>query len=297
MKVKNTLLRFSVFNFLAVLFGPIFCEAQSTDLLRLEYLRIPQNETGVQTSRYKFLINAPVKLKNEDFLVFGGEYNEFDVDFSEDLGFDTSIVNKLRIIDLNLGYIKRWNNDWRLIGVLTPRIASNLTTGISGDDFFFNATATFLKNKTDVDKPFRIVLGLSFNSTTGLPIPLPLVSYYKRFHPKWSYTLGIPRSNFKYHPSDKHTFQLAFLLDGYFINIQEDFQLDNGLTASRISLSAVVGTLGYQYNISKIMSLYILAGRTLLQEGILRNNKRDRVLILNNDPNFYIRTGFKISIF
>lgn len=295
--MNKGLLRFFVIGFLLVLLAPVFCNAQSTDLVRLEYLRIPENETGVQTSRYKFLINAPVKLKNEDFLIFGGEYNEFDVDFSQDLGFDTSIVNKLRIIDLNLGYIKRWNDDWRLIGVITPRIASNLTTGITGDDFFFNATATFLKNKTDVDKPFRIVLGLSFNSTTGLPIPLPLVSYYKRFHPKWSYTLGIPRSNFKYHPSNKHTFQLAFLLDGYFINIQEDFQLDNGLTASRISLSAVVGTLGYQYNFSKIMSLYVLAGRTLLQEGILRNDKRDRVLILNNDPNFYIRTGFKISIF
>ena len=296
MSISKPFIRILMYGLL-VLVSSVFCYAQSTDLVRLEYLRIPENETGVQTSRYKFLINAPVKLKNEDFLVFGGEYNEFDVDFSQDFGFNTSIVNKLRIIDLNLGYIKRWNSDWRLIGVLTPRIASNLTTGINGDDFFFNATATFLKSKTDVDKPFRIVLGLSFNSTTGLPIPLPLVSYYKRFHPNWSYTLGIPRSNFKYHLSEKHTFQFAFLLDGYFINIQEDFQLDNGLTASRISLSAVVGTLGYQYNISKIMSLYILAGRTLLQEGILRNDKRDRVLILNNDPNFYIRTGFKISIF
>jgi len=260
--------------FLMLLALPVGAFAQSTDLVRLEYLRIPENDSGIQTSRYKFLINAPLKLKNEDFFVLGGEYNEFDIDFSQDLGFDTSIVNKLRIIDLNLGYIKKWNDDWRLIGIITPRIASNLTTGISGEDFFFNATATFLKTKNDVDKPFRIVLGLSFNSTTGLPIPLPLISYYKRFHPKWSYTLGIPRSNFK-----------------------EDFELENGFTASKISLSALVGTLGYQYNFNEIMSIYVLAGSTVLQEGILRNDKRDRVLTLNDEPNFYIRTGFKISIF
>jgi len=180
--------------FLMLLALPVGAFAQSTDLVRLEYLRIPENDSGIQTSRYKFLINAPLKLKNEDFFVLGGEYNEFDIDFSQDLGFDTSIVNKLRIIDLNLGYIKKWNDDWRLIGIITPRIASNLTTGISGEDFFFNATATFLKTKNDVDKPFRIVLGLSFNSTTGLPIPLPLISYYKRFHPKWSYPLSFRKT-------------------------------------------------------------------------------------------------------
>ncbi len=286
------------FSCLCLLFlGMTWTKAQSSDLVRLEYLRIPQNDTGIQTSRYKFLINAPIKINAEDYLVVGGEYNEFDIDFTRELEFDESVVNKLRIIDLNLGFIKKWNDDWRLIGIITPRIASNFTNGVGGDDFFFNATATFLKDKKDVDKPFRIVLGLSFNSTTGLPIPLPLVSYYKRFHPNWSYTLGIPRSNFKYHLSKKHTFQLASLLDGYFINIQEDFELQNGDTASRISLSALVGTLGYQYNITKEMSLYILGGRTILQEGILRNDKRERVLTLNNEPNFYLRTGFKISIF
>ncbi len=288
----------SVIGCLCILIlGVVGAKAQSSDLVRLEYLRIPQNDTGIQTSRYKFLINAPIKVNADDYLVVGAEYNEFDIDFSQDLEFNESVVDKLRIIDLNLGFIKKWNDNWRLIGIITPRIASNLTSGVSGDDFFFNATATFLKDKKDVDKPFRIVLGLSFNSTTGLPIPLPLVSYYKRFHPKWSFTLGIPRSNFKYHLSKKHTFQLASLLDGYFINIQEDFVLQDGATASRISLSALVGTLGYQYNITKEMSLYILGGRTILQEGILRNDKRERVLTLNNEPNFYLRTGFKISIF
>ncbi|MDT0608205.1 DUF6268 family outer membrane beta-barrel protein [Croceitalea rosinachiae] len=271
--------------------------SQSTDLVRVEYLRIPENDTGIQTSRYKFLLNAPIKVNTNNYLVIGAEYNQFDVDYSRELPFDKSELQKFHIIDMNLGYITKWNENWRFIGILTPRFASNFTNGIISDDFFFNATATLWKEKKNVEKPFRIVLGLSFNSTTGLPIPLPLVSYYKRFHPNWSYTLGIPKMNFKYHPNKKNTIQMALLLDGYFINVQDDIELPDNMVGSKISLSALVGIVGYQYNITKMMSLYVLGGRSFIQEGILRNDRRDRTFLLNSEANFYLRTGFKISIF
>ena len=271
--------------------------AQSSDLFRLEYQRIPENDTGINTSRYRALVNIPFKLNENNYLVVGGEYNEFDIEFKKSAPFDKAQVEKLHIIDFNLGYITKWNDNWRLVGIVTPRVASNLTEGISSDDIFFNATASFWKEAKDADKPFRIVLGLSFNSTTGIPIPLPLVSYYRRFHPKWSYTLGIPKSNMRYHISDKHSLQLALLLDGYFINIQDDFQLPDGEVGSRISLSALVGTLWYQYNINKNMSFYATFGRSILLEGTLRNDARDDVFLLNNEANLFLRGGFRISIF
>ena len=271
--------------------------AQSTDLVRVEYLRIPNNNVGIETSRYKFSLNVPIKLDEDSYVVLGGEYNQFDVDFLEDFPFPKTELEKLQIIDLNLGYITKWNETWSFIGIITPRLASNFTDGILSDDFFINATATLLKERKDVDKPFRIVVGLSFNSTTGVPIPLPFLSYYKRFHPNWSYTLGIPKMNFKYHPDKKNTLQMALLLDGYFINVQDDIVLPDNTLGSRISLSAIIGVLGYQYNINKLMSLYVLTGRSFIQEGILRNDQRDRTFLLNNEPNFYLRTGFKIGIF
>lgn len=270
--------------------------AQSTDILRVDYLRIPENDTGISTSRYKFLLNVPIKVGWDNFLVTGAEYNRFDVDFSQDLPFDKSELDSFHVFDLNLGYITKWNDNWRLITIVTPRLASNFTNGVSSDDFFFNATATFWKEQNKAEKPFRIILGLSYNSTTGLPFPLPLISYYKRFHPKWSYTLGIPRMNFKYHPTERHTLQMALLLDGYFINIQDDILLPDSSIGTRISLSSLVGALGYQYNITKSMSFYTLIGRSIEQEGKLRNDQRDDVFLLNDEANLYIRTGFKISI-
>ncbi|WP_343485701.1 DUF6268 family outer membrane beta-barrel protein [Allomuricauda sp. d1] len=271
--------------------------AQSSDVLRIDYLRIPKNASGIETSRYKFLLNIPIKLNEDNYLVAGAEYNQFDVGYSVELPFDNSELDTFHIVDFNLGHITKWNENWRLITVVTPRLASNFVKSPDGDDFFFNATATFLKDVPEGDKPFRLVLGLSFNSTTGLPFPLPLVSYYKRFHPKWSYTLGIPRTNFRYHLTEKQFLQASVLLDGYFINIQNDIALPDGRTGSRISLSALVAALGYQYRIAKRTSFYVLMGHTIEQEGILRNDKRDNVFTLNRDGNFYLRGGFKISIF
>lgn len=280
-----------------VLGGMTAVTAQSTDLFRVEYLRIPENDSGIKTSRYKILLNAPFKINKKDFLVLGGEYNQLNLEFREEFPFDKNEIGKLHVIDFNIGYITKWNDNWRLVGIVTPRIASNLTEGTLTDDFFFNATATFWKENDTAEKPYRIVLGLSFNSTTGLPIPLPLVSYYRRFHPNWSFTLGIPKSNFKYHPSNKHTFQLSLQLDGYYINIQDNIELSNGQVGSKISLSALVANVGYQYNLNKNMAFYTLFGQSIFLDSKLRDDNRNDVFLLNNESNLFLRAGFRVSIF
>ena len=277
---------------------PLAIWSQSTDIFRFEYLNIPENDTGIKTQRYKMLFNLPIRLSDKkNYLITGAEYNRFDVGYSREFPFDKSELIRFHVVDLNVGYLSKWNENWNLVTILTPRLASNFTDGVMTDDFFINATASFWKESPDAEKPFRIVLGLSFNSTTGLPIPLPVVSYYRRFHPKWSYTLGIPKTNFKYHLGKKHTLEMALFLDGYFINIQDDIPLPDGQLASRISLSALLTTIGYQYNISKRMSFFAMAGRSIEQEGILRNDDRGNVFLLNDESNLYLRTGFKISIF
>ena len=272
--------------------------AQSTDIFRLEYLNIPENESGVKTQRYKALLNVPIKLNEKDeYLAIGGEYNRFDMGYTADLPFDKKEMIRFHIIDFNLGLIKKWNEDWNLVTILTPRIASNLLDGIIKEDFFMNASAAFWKEKPKADKPFRIVLGLTYNSTAGVPVPLPLIHYYRRFHPDWSFVLGVPKSNLKYHLDKRHSFELASFLDGYFMNLQNDIVLDNGSVASRISFNTLVGSLGYQYNVTESISFFAIAGTTLIQEGKLRNKERGEVFLFNKDPNFYIRTGFKIGIF
>lgn len=289
------ILRFNLV--LALSLWATFLCAQNTDIFRAEYLLIPENETGIRTARYKLSINLPFKVGKQDYLIAGGEYNAFDVDTQNPLPFDNSQLENFHVIDLNIGYITKWNENWRLVGIVTPRIASNLDNRITMEDIFFNATATFWKEKSDAPKPFRILVGLTFNSTTGLPIPLPLISYKKQFHPKWSFNVGIPKMNFSYLPSENHSIQASFLLDGYFVNLQNDIVLPDGQLGSRLSFTALIAGLEYRYRFTQQSSLYFVAGRSLIQEARIRDEKRNNVYILNSQPNFYLKAGYKISIF
>src|SRR5690606_5518701 len=145
---------------LLVLFAILFGQqvrAQNTDIFRLEYLNIPVNDTGVKTQRYKALINFPIKLnEKKEYLVIGGEYNRFDMGYSADLPFNKKEMIRFHIIDFNVGLVKKWNENWNLVGILTPRVASNLLDGVVRDDLFMNASAAFWKEKPNADKPFRI---------------------------------------------------------------------------------------------------------------------------------------------
>ena len=271
--------------------------AQSTDILRIEYTSLPDGDGNNRLDRYKVLFNAPINVGADRYLILGSEYNMIDIQRNQGLPFDDSELNKLHVVDVNVGYIFKINPRWRFIGIITPRLASNFTNGIEGGDFLVNATATLWKERKDIEKPFRLVLGLTYNSTTGLPVPLPLINYYKRFHLKWSYVLGIPKSNLRFHLSEKHSFISALFLDGYFVNVQNDILLPDDTIGSSLSLSAVVGALGYQYNISRVISFYGWGGYTMRGSSILRDDKRKKVFVISDNPGLYFKAGFKISIF
>ncbi len=281
------------------LFLGSFCsvQGQTTDLFRLEYTVIPENQFGIRTNRYRAAVNVPVKLGEERYLVTGMEYNRYEFEFDVALPFEVQTLERLHIVDLNLGYICKIHPDWRMVTILTPRLASNFERGIDNNDFLINGSLLFWKDMASNEKPERLILGLSFNSATGLPYPLPVINYNKRFHPKWSYTLGIPRMDFKYHLNDTHEFQSVLFLDGYFVNIQNEIALPDDIVGASISLSALVGAVGYQYKFNKMISLYALAGYSVIQEGLIRDGNRDRAFTLNDEGNFYLRTGFKIAIF
>ncbi|MEP3211351.1 MAG: DUF6268 family outer membrane beta-barrel protein [Maribacter sp.] len=286
--------------FCCLLFLLISCFglSQTPDLLRLEYTAIPENDSGIRTNRYRAVLNAPIKIKEHNYLVIGGEYNTYEFRVGQPLPFETSTLERLHIVDFNLGYSFKWNETWRFVGAVQPRLASNFVLGIENNDFRVNLSAVLLKEKKDIDRPFRLIVGLSFNSATGLPFPLPIVNYYRRFHPNWSYTIGIPRQDVKYYSnSGKHVLQAALFLDGYFINIQNDVLLPNNNVGTSISLSALVSAVGYQYKFTKEISFYTLLGYSLLQEGLIRDGNRNRAFTLNDQGNIYLRTGFKIGIF
>ena len=137
--------------------------------------------------------------------------------------FDKEALSDFQLLDINIGYTAPLKNDWRLGVRLTPGFSSNLTANdLSLEDVIISGDVVFIKDKKeskDVKKPWRLILGASYSGNRGFPFPLPFISYYRKFHSKWSYNLGIPKTNLQYHASSKHRFKLYTELDGFTANL------------------------------------------------------------------------------
>lgn len=281
--------------YLSIFFSITFCFSQSPDVFRAEYMLMPKNNLDIKTSRVKLLANVPIALK-EDHIVLGGEYNWYNYDVPASLFSNSIDINNLHVIDVNLGYILKWNEDWRIVGLVTPRWASNFTNGVEKEDFSINYTAGVFKEKKDIAKPFKLVMGLSYNVSSPIRVPLPFLYYEKRFNPNWSYVLGVPKTGLKYYTKKKHYFQTELILDGYYVNIQNDILLQGNDVSTDVSSTAALITFGYQHKFTKDVSLYLMAGHTVFQSGVLRDINRNDIFTINDESGLYFRTGFRIGI-
>ncbi|NRD19607.1 hypothetical protein HNV08_06075 [Winogradskyella eckloniae] len=273
-------------------------KAQLSDLARLEYSFIPSSRSDDHYTRLKALVNYPIKIKDKDYLIVGGEYNRILLNLEDEYPFNTSQLNKLHVIDLNIGYTFKANEDWRLGFKISPRIASTLTHSLSMEDMFLNGGVFGIKDRTDaedIDKPYRLILGLTYNTTTGVPFPLPFISYFRLVNKHWSYSLGVPKSNIKYFYKEKNIFQSFVALDGYFANIQNPIQINGGV-ADNISLSVAIGGLGYEYCFTKHLVAYAYLGYTFRLNNQLRDDNRNNLYKLTDLNTFYFRSGIKFKI-
>jgi hypothetical protein len=283
---------------LITIFCVHFAQAQLTDLVRLEYSFIPKSNSEDQYTRLRALVNYPIETSDDCYLVIGAEYNRIILTLEDDYPFDTSLLETINIIDLNLGYTFKTSDKWRLGLKFNPRIASTLTEKLTSDDFFLNGGVFAINDRTkdeSAKKPYRLILGLTYNATAGVPFPLPFISYYRRINEKWSFNAGVPKSNIKYFFSEKSMLQTFVSLDGYFAHLQRPQQI-NGQQVENISLSVAVGGLGYEYCFTKHLVAYMYTGYTFRLNNVLRNNNKDEVFKLDDINAFYLRTGIKFKI-
>ncbi len=272
--------------------------AQLTDLARLEYSFIPKGNSEDQYTRLRALVNYPIEVSEDNYLIIGAEYNRIILNLEDSYPFDTSLLKTISIIDLNIAYTFKTSGKWRFGVKLSPRIASTLTTAITRDDIFINGGVFAINDRTKDEsskKPYRLILGLTYNATTGLPFPLPFVSYFRRINEDWSFAIGVPKSNIKYFFNEKNIIQTFVSLDGYFAHLQEP-SVVQGKKVDNISLSVVVGGLGYEHLFSKHLVAYLYTGYTFRLNNVLRSENKGEIFKLDDVNTFYLRTGIKFKI-
>ena len=245
------------------------------------------------------MVKFPIKLKsNGDYFIPGIQYENMNFMFKDDASFPVGSLEHLKSYSVILTYIHKMNEDWRLGLEGEIMAASNFETGeLMNEDLEYTGSVFFIKPKKDE----RLIIGLRYSTATSLKFPLPIINYYKKFDPKWSYILGIPKSNLCYYLTKKSTFQAFVSVDGFYANIQEKFSpsgvspIDTKL-AQNISMTSIISGLGYEFRLSKYFSFYIYGGHSLINDISLRDENKDKVYTINDTNSLYGRTGLKFSI-
>jgi hypothetical protein len=169
--------------------------AQSTDLARIEYTYFPQANSDNSFRRFRTNLNAPIKMNDKGaYLVPGVEYENINFKFEDETPFPKrGALDRFQSITATLGYTFKINEIWRFGGLGGVILASNFENEtIVRDDWLYTGAVFFIKNRDEKpgEVPTRLILGLHYSTTSGFPFPLPVVNYYREFHPNWSYTLG-----------------------------------------------------------------------------------------------------------
>ncbi|SHK40515.1 hypothetical protein SAMN04488007_2979 [Maribacter aquivivus] len=292
-------MRFKYF-FAILFFTTSATQAQLSDLARLDFTFIPNKGSDVEYTRSRFLINYPVKLKKEgEYLLLGIDYSNIHLRFKRDeLPFDRNLLNDFKLLDFTIGYTKPLKNGWRLGVRFQPGISTNLTAkSLNANDLVFSGDVVFIKNfETDIDKPSRLIVGLSYSQNRGYVFPLPFISYYKKFSPDWSYNIGIPRTNLQYHLSENHRFKLFGQLDGFTSNIQNGALVNGTDTAEIINMSLINGGLQYEYHFTDHLQLDVRAAYNFSLNNKLKDGINNTLFTIDNDSRSYFRAVLRFKI-
>ncbi len=294
--------------------------AQTTDLARIEYLTLPFSKSANSINRYRALVQAPIPINKEkkNYLVIGLEYRYVDINIndSEDVeafteptptsNFQDNLVTSVQQIDAYLGYTWTTQNNWRFGIKFGPKFQSDFENGLQSDDILYDGAVYAIKDKkndtTGGNKPYRLVLGLSYSNTPGRNFPLPILNYYKEFRPNWTYTLGVPKTNVRHYLNDTHkdALQAFATLDNVYANIQENFvpisnQNADGKVAESIQETIGLLGLGYEHFFTKHLLFYGYAAHSVYNDFRLEDGDGNKIYKINTENSPYFRAGLKFK--
>ena len=275
--------------------------AQLADLARLDYTILPSSITDFEFNRTRFAFNYPIKLnEKQTYLFLGLDYSNINIIYGkESKPFDKDELDGFQLLDFNIGYTFKINKKWRFGARFTPGISSNLRAeDLTWDDVVLSSDVVFIndkKNDPTASKPNRLIIGVSYSENRGFPFPLPFISYYRKFSKHFSYNVGVPKSNFQYHISDRHRLKAYAQLDGFTSNIQSGTLINSDI-ATRFNMSLILSGLQYEYHFKEYLEFYTRAAYILDRNVELRDNVNNAILSIDNSNGIALRIGLRIKV-
>lgn len=237
--------------------------AQLQEGLSLSHSYFPKNEAiGIQKSEIGYLRSFRLN-EGGTSLLFGGNYTFSLIDFEKNKypSVATSNLEEFHTLSLSAGYQTVIGSDWSLLGLFMPYFSSTLNSDVDleGRDFGVDGVLTFTKG----DPASYLTLGLAYSSQSGLPFPIPIISYHDTINKTWNYTLGVPQFDLNVNATSRSSFQSFVKLDGVMGNVRKSVLADNPEVKSQFAQYSIIGGIEYYFKVSKSVSFSVEGGYTL----------------------------------
>lgn len=243
---------------------------------------------GLQKNIFKHMI----KQGEKGMLNMGFNYKYAQLNFNTYKKFFSDLQD-FHSLGLNMSYIRRINQKWMFVGMVNPQLSSNFKGKLTSDDFYLNLIA--LVNYSSKANN-RLTFGLVYSNSMGLPFPIPIISYWKRFNDQWEMNLGFPRIGTTYTMNQKSSFNGYIEFDGYNANIGNNMSselFEEARIAEQINYNAIISGIEYQYKVDKF-NFKVKFGYTLGQVFELQDSNNDTAyeFDMGSNLNFGIGVGF-----
>ncbi|MGY5352226.1 hypothetical protein ACXGQW_06650 [Wenyingzhuangia sp. IMCC45533] len=288
------------FFIVSVLFWTGGSIAQIRDLVKVDFTNLISENSKFSFTRNRFSVNYPFKLNDKNYLISGINYNRIDAKINID-GLSenfNSDVTQFRQYEFNMAFIHQLSSTKKIIAQFKPGLSSNFSSNkIFKEDFVVTVGLGIIidKRKEAIEKPYRLILGAAFSGTSGVPFPLPFISYYRKLSERREFTLGIPKINYKFlFREGKSKLGLLARLEGFNSSIQDNVSHNNN-RVNRLRATLIVGGLGYEHFFTKHIIFYSAFDRVLI-DRVRLNFDNDEIKKIETSKDYFFKVGIKFKI-
>jgi len=263
------------------------------EIAGFDYISLGNNNSknSVRFDKYSIRFAMPISLKNQrNLLINKFEYAQANIYYPiSDLNFKE--LEQFHTISYSMGYMKKLKNNWAMMGMISPRISSNLTSSVQWNDIRLMGMFMMMKKlKPNVDLQF----GLMYSSTTGVPAPLPMFSLMWQYNEKWSFNFGFPnlKINYKVGNNTDIAANLTMVGDNYTLSedlYKEEKKIDN------IRIMNLGGGIMLTQKLYKMLKFNLSSGFTFYRKFELLNEK-DSVKKYDLDNDLYLKIGISLGL-
>lgn len=275
--------------------------SQNRDIANIGYIYIGKgsgnNNSELGFEKFYTSVNVPLKVKKG--AIFNSiTYSSVHIDYSTSPEYEAIAdkFNDFYSVSYGLGYFRALSPKWKMMVRLQPTVSGLQHEKVNFKSFNMFCTALLmhpLKNNVN------LTLGLSYSTITGIPAPIPVVTFsWDSPSKKWHYDIGIPRMNIKYRPTKKLEFETSMLMSGEYYNIDGKltFKAADGVTDIKpedIRINNMAAGIKCRYKLYKMLKIQADLGYTFRRKyEFLVDNDAVVDFDLTND----IYTGIKISL-